>query len=621
MPKDNPVRAAKWTIQRLRLAKQDMIDAANRSQRSKHYFPLPPAPKDTSSQPSSPWDTLRKRAVDWEGLEQDGAKRIRTRESSDEPTTYESHISPPHTKRSAQSPLPQDAGSLSTYSSIRSPGFNERVGRPLPSPTSSASATTAHIADLQHQVTLKSLALQSLQSEYSALLEKLQREQTKSRAIEKKTSVSEHEVNELTGRNEELTEQVKNLESQLEESEKRREADRAEAARAKEQWSRMLDMSGRLQAKLSAERQSLVAERDSFKRRAEALSQRDGMPLSGPPREGGSIPADDAVALKAELAQSKVRIEDLMSALLESRRHNGELTQHVRKVADASTEIERIVGNALIKAQSRAEIVTESAVTPTGSGQAQSGPGARRAIVNTDGTEATNTVPAAGSPDHPTSNPDSSSISAFARDIHAAAAPESGRTLSPTGRVSSVQAPLALAEDHHAAQGAANAPPSASGFRAFGGSTWNLKADEGHLPGSVRSSACVARAHPASLAAPVAGGKAEFSERRSPSQHSSPGALRKSASPPESEYHYQRRASEANIFPSRSNFRQPLSGESWRDSDGGRGFRLPAISTSAALGNFRHWNLPSNQGPSVAPDMPPPPKPAAEAQAGTTSKS
>ncbi|KAK4635056.1 hypothetical protein CLAFUR4_02176 [Fulvia fulva] len=132
---------------------------------------------------------------------------------------------------------------------------------------SSTSATSQHIADLQHQVTLQSLALQTLQSEYASLLQKLQRERVKSQTIEKKTSAADQEVNDLTGKNEDLTEQVKTLEAQLEESERKREDQRQEAAREKEQWGRMLEMSGRLQNRADAEKQRLLEEKNYLTQR------------------------------------------------------------------------------------------------------------------------------------------------------------------------------------------------------------------------------------------------------------------------------------------------------------------------------------------------------------------
>jgi hypothetical protein len=200
------------------------------------------------------------------------------------------------------SPTLSDSWAGSVHPHQHSPGFRGRSPRPPPSPSSMAatshraslsshtvqpgrSSTTAnqpppsihtapastaasqHIADLQHQVTLKSLSLQTLQSEYTSLLQKFQRDRLKSQTFEKKTVAADQEVNELTTRNEELAEQVKTLGMQLEDSEKKRETERSDAVREKDQWGRMLEMSGRLQAKSADDRQKLLQEKNDLEQR------------------------------------------------------------------------------------------------------------------------------------------------------------------------------------------------------------------------------------------------------------------------------------------------------------------------------------------------------------------
>jgi hypothetical protein len=196
------------------------------------------------------------------------------------------------------SPTLSDSWAGSVHPHQHSPGFHGRSPKPPPSPSSmaatshraslsshtvqpgrssiaapsihAASASTAasqHVADLQHQITLKSLSLQTLQSEYTSLLQKFQKDRLKSQTFEKKTVAADQEVNELTMRNEELAEQVKLLGTQLEECEKKREAERSDAVREKEQWGRMLEMSGRLQAKSADDRQKLVQEKSDLQQR------------------------------------------------------------------------------------------------------------------------------------------------------------------------------------------------------------------------------------------------------------------------------------------------------------------------------------------------------------------
>lgn len=254
--------------------------------------------------------------------------------------------------------------------------------------TSTSSATSAHIADLQHQVTLKSLALQTLQSEYASLLQKLQRERVKSQTIEKKTSVADQEVNELTSKNEEMTEQIKTLESQLEESEKKREVDRVEAAKEKEQWGRMLEMGGRLQAKVDSERQRLLEEKEYLTRRVAALEAQDSsvvpklqvqaeesgrhsgahgserqisqnaissylVPVDAATGSCGDSSASEATALKREVLSLNSRIESLRFALEEARRHNQEAEQKTRAFLEQNSQLGTAIDHALKNDASR----------------------------------------------------------------------------------------------------------------------------------------------------------------------------------------------------------------------------------------------------------------------------
>jgi hypothetical protein len=200
------------------------------------------------------------------------------------------------------SPSHSDSWASSAQPRQQSPSLYGRSLRPLPSPSSMATASqkgywngpaappgssptsanqasttihtaptstaaSQHIAELQHQVTLKSLSLQTLQSEYTSLLQKSQRDRLKSQTFEKKATAADQEINDLTARNEELTEQIRILETQLEECEKKRETERSDAVREKDQWGRMLEMSGRLQAKNADDRQKLVHEKESLQQR------------------------------------------------------------------------------------------------------------------------------------------------------------------------------------------------------------------------------------------------------------------------------------------------------------------------------------------------------------------
>jgi parvulin-like peptidyl-prolyl isomerase len=191
-------------------------------------------------------------------------------------------------------------------------------------------ATSAHTADLQHQVTLKSLALQTLQSEYASLLQKLQRERVKTQTIERKTNVADQEVNGLAGRNEELSERVQELELRLE----RLEAERTEFADEKEQWLRMLGICHRLQANYAEERQVLVEERDALQVRTAAYDVSRGLDASVV-KTGGQVREEWEVASMPSLPLAHHSSGELWSTT--SFTQESHFDDYWRKLLDPST--------------------------------------------------------------------------------------------------------------------------------------------------------------------------------------------------------------------------------------------------------------------------------------------
>ncbi|RMY20585.1 hypothetical protein D0866_12498, partial [Hortaea werneckii] len=400
----NPERTIQWILDRLQRSKKDLQEAFQRvlpglGQRLQAHI------SNDNSRPVSPTNPL-KRSSAWDRDQLPVPKRPRSGASPNQT------MAPPHSvgsygdrsldisTRGAFSPAPTDTAPPSAYPRQGSPYSSGRGPRGLPSPSSLAyapsvapslapptaqsatspipsyeqplsihaasanSATSAHIADLQHQVTLKSLSLQTLQSEYASLLQKLQRERVKSQAIEKKTSVADNEVNELTGRNEELLEQVKTLEGRVEELERKREQERSDAAREKEQWGRMLEMGTRLQARHADDRQKLMDEREELRSRVAALegSQTDKYRVAGSkeswvvpstepsqahgaskemsmPRETTSHKgtsagfAENSEVLKREVRSLKDQRDLLRSALAAVRTHNSTLQATLAEVS------------------------------------------------------------------------------------------------------------------------------------------------------------------------------------------------------------------------------------------------------------------------------------------------
>ena len=112
---------------------------------------------------------------------------------------------------------------------------------------STSSAHAAHLQDLQHSLSVKSLALQTLQREHDSLLQSLERQRTKSATLEKKFEVSDAEIISLSNEKDRLEETVEMLESQLEKMRNDRDEVRRANSESAAQYLRIVEMAGRLQ--------------------------------------------------------------------------------------------------------------------------------------------------------------------------------------------------------------------------------------------------------------------------------------------------------------------------------------------------------------------------------------
>lgn len=130
-----------------------------------------------------------------------------------------------------------------------------------PTAYSPAAAQVAHLQDLQHQVSVKTLALQTLQREYDNLLQKLERMRTKCATLEKKFEVSDVEINSLTDEKERLEKQVETLEKLLEEAQNARDEARSTSSEQASQYMKIMEMAGQLQAQATEERKKWETER------------------------------------------------------------------------------------------------------------------------------------------------------------------------------------------------------------------------------------------------------------------------------------------------------------------------------------------------------------------------
>lgn len=193
---------------------------------------------------------------------------------------------------------------LPSPSSLNLPTASSQLHQLGPSSGWNASAHAAHLQDLQHQVSTKTLAIQTLQREHDNLLAAYSRQQTRSMALDKKTKVSDSEIKTLTEEKMKLQKRVEELEIQVEELAKTKEEAHQQSATSGAQYMQILAMSSRLQSQSAADLRKFKIEREEWERQKKELLQRieDLEALRHVPADPRQpIPRDDLSAETSEM--------------------------------------------------------------------------------------------------------------------------------------------------------------------------------------------------------------------------------------------------------------------------------------------------------------------------------
>ncbi|KIW22357.1 hypothetical protein, variant [Cladophialophora immunda] len=187
---------------------------------------------------------------------------------------------------------PHASSSSSVFGSAQSPMQSQPSSRTLPSPpaiqfprtgsseyvqyspTTTQAAHNAHLQDLQHQISTKTLALQTLQREHDQLLAAFSRSQIRCTALDKKSQVSDHEINTLTEDKIRLQQQLEVLETQVQELVKSRDEVHQQSSADGAQWRQIVAMSSQLQLKGADEARRFKLEREGWERERAALQKR-----------------------------------------------------------------------------------------------------------------------------------------------------------------------------------------------------------------------------------------------------------------------------------------------------------------------------------------------------------
>jgi hypothetical protein len=144
-----------------------------------------------------------------------------------------------------------------------------------PSPSVSTSAAlAAHLQDLQHQISTKTLAFQTLQREYEGLLGTFSRQQTRYATLDKKTKVSDVEIKTLAEEKIRLQSQVEALESQVEELIKGKEESHQQSVASGAQYMQIMAMSSQLQVQGVSDSRRWKVEKEKWEKEKQELAKR-----------------------------------------------------------------------------------------------------------------------------------------------------------------------------------------------------------------------------------------------------------------------------------------------------------------------------------------------------------
>ncbi|KAF2823422.1 hypothetical protein CC86DRAFT_67297 [Ophiobolus disseminans] len=172
-----------------------------------------------------------------------------------------------------QAPQPLRSAILPSPSALNFPNAPTLPSLSPPSAAGHTSAQSAHLQDLQHQISVKTLAFQTLQREYDSLLQKLERQRTKCATLEKKFEVSDVEINGLTDEKEKMQVQVMALEGQVEELQSSRDEARRQLVANGAQYMRIMEMANKLQAQGADDKKKWEAERCELEQRIRILEE------------------------------------------------------------------------------------------------------------------------------------------------------------------------------------------------------------------------------------------------------------------------------------------------------------------------------------------------------------
>ncbi|KAL5383929.1 hypothetical protein DPSP01_005729 [Paraphaeosphaeria sporulosa] len=269
----------------------------------------------------------------------------------------------PHPNSPMQAPQPTRSTVLPSPSSMHFPGGVSLP--PVSPPTAATTQTSAHsvlLQELQHQVSVKTIALQTLQREYDSLLQKLERQRTKCATLEKKFEVSDVEINSLTDEKEKLQAQVAAMEYQVEELQESKDESRRQLIANGSQYMRIMEMANRLQTQSADDKRRWDAEKSELQQRIKVLEEAmvtgtnsehpshstpPSIVLAHTPGSTSSSSAETINVLRTEIGRLRIRTQSLETALHTMKEEGRSIQEAAKKLLESSCKIEQATQDAL----------------------------------------------------------------------------------------------------------------------------------------------------------------------------------------------------------------------------------------------------------------------------------
>jgi chromosome segregation ATPase len=132
---------------------------------------------------------------------------------------------------------------------------------------------SAELQDLQHQVSLRTSELRTLQREHDALLQKFERQKGKCAMMEKKLEFSDVEMDSLRDVKEKLSVQVSTMECQIEDLQQSRDEARRQLVANGAQYMQIMEMANRLQTQSTEAKRKWETEKAGLEQRIRVLEE------------------------------------------------------------------------------------------------------------------------------------------------------------------------------------------------------------------------------------------------------------------------------------------------------------------------------------------------------------